>query len=90
MLVLEMEDITKHDIFSTGSISGYNSTLGRSKDTNRSHGVVGDVGEGYPGYVSHPDICLHPTSLSQDHQPSHPPTQFSDLSCMPFPLWESH
>jgi len=69
---------TKHDMFSSGSMPGHTSTIGRSKDTNRSHGVLGDVGAGYPGYVPHPDIRLH----SQDPPPPHPPTQFSDLSWM--------
>jgi hypothetical protein len=63
---------TKHNMSSSGAMPGHTSTLGRSKDTNRSNGVLGDVGAGYHGYVPHPDIRLHPIPPSQD---PHLPTQ---------------
>jgi len=72
----------KHDIFNTSATSGHSSTLGRSKDTNRSHGVLGGGGPGYAGYAPHPHhgVRAHPVTT---HTPDIAPTSYTDMSWVP-------
>jgi len=73
----------KPDMFSSRAVQ-------RSKDTNRSHGVQGDIsGNGnYPGFVPHrqtdnqTDFRGHPANHHHQTNISHPATTNSDLSWM--------